>query len=164
MPRLVVALFGEGLTWEESIPAQVGALTGIQSANLAVHGFGKDQAFLRLQVELPRFERPVAVISLFMPVLFGRNLDRERPYLSAGLVWQSPVHQWRVQSLFRLMVPYHRSATIDDGLDVPSLLMQVDPAWRLPWDRHPDARAAHAIATAIASRLKSETPLRLGAS
>ena len=195
-------MFGEGLTWEESIPAQVGALTGIQSANLAVHGFGNDQAFLRLQAELPRFERPVAVISLFMPALFGRNLDRERPYLSAGLVWQPPVHQWRVQSLLRLMVPYHRSATIEDGialtreifaatatlarsrgalpllvvpqfgpesepeadlrrrvltgLGVPSLLVQIDPGWRLPWDRHPDARAAHAIATAIASRLGSE--------
>ncbi len=27
-------MFGEGLTWEESIPAQVGELTKIQSANL----------------------------------------------------------------------------------------------------------------------------------
>jgi hypothetical protein len=41
------------------------------------------------------------------------------------------------------------------GLDAPSLVIQVDPAWRLPWDRHPDARAAHAIAVAIAGRLGS---------
>ena len=31
-------MFGEGLTWEETVPAQVGAMMGIQSANLAVHG------------------------------------------------------------------------------------------------------------------------------
>src|SRR5579864_5882304 len=52
-------MFGEGLTWEESIPAQVGTMVGIQTANLAVHGYGNDQAYLRLQAELPRFHQPV---------------------------------------------------------------------------------------------------------
>jgi len=199
-------MFGEGLTWDESIPAQAGAIVGIQSANLAVHGFGNDQAFLRLQAELPRFERPVAIVSLFMPTLFGRNLDHERPHLAAGLAWQPADLSWRVQSLLRLMVPYHRTSTIEHGIaltreifgatnalarargavplvvmpqfgpesepesvlrrrvltgiDVPSLVIQVDPAWRLPWDRHPDARAAHAIAVAIANRLQSEKNAR----
>ena len=41
------------------------------------------------------------------------------------------------------------------GLDAPSLVVEIDPSWRLPWDRHPDARAAHAIAVAIADRLAS---------
>ena len=80
-------MFGEGLTWEESVPAQVGAMMGMQSANLAVHGFGTDQAYLRLETELPRFRRPVAVVSLFMTALFGRNLDDDRPHLGPGLVW-----------------------------------------------------------------------------
>jgi len=31
----------------------------------------------------------------------------------------------------------------------------LDPDWRLPWDRHPNARAAHVIATAIAGRLRA---------
>jgi hypothetical protein len=53
-------MFGEGLTWEESIPAQVGTMMGMQTANLAVHGYGNDQAFLRLQSELPHFRQPVA--------------------------------------------------------------------------------------------------------
>ncbi len=195
-------MFGEGLRWDESIPAQTGALAGVQSANLAVHGFGNDQAFLRLQAELPRFEQPVAIVSLFMPTLFGRNLDHERPHLTAGLAWQPADPSWRIQSLLRLMVPYHSTSTIEQGIaltreifgatnalarargavalvvvpqfgpesdpegvlrrrvltgiDVPSLVVQVDPAWRLPWDRHPDARAAHAIAVAIANRLESE--------
>jgi hypothetical protein len=34
-------MFGEGLTYEESIPAQVAAMTGMQAGNLAVHGYGK---------------------------------------------------------------------------------------------------------------------------
>jgi len=79
-------MFGEGLTYEESIPAQVSTMLGIQSANLAVHGYGNDQAYLKLQTELPNFRRPVAVVSLFMTALFGRNLDQDRPHLGPGLV------------------------------------------------------------------------------
>src|SRR5437879_9991939 len=37
-------MFGEGLTYEESIPAQVGAMMGVRTVNLAVHGYGSDQA------------------------------------------------------------------------------------------------------------------------
>jgi len=192
-------MFGEGLQWNESIPAQVGAITGVQSANLAVHGFGNDQAYLRLVDDLPHFHRPVAIVSLFMPSLFGRNMDRERPHLRAGLVWNPPVQRWRVASLLRLMVPYRSTSLIDQGvsltreifaatatlarqrgatplivvpqfgretgqerslrhrlfddLDVPVAFVPLDPTWRLPWDRHPDARAAHAIAQVIARRL-----------
>jgi len=38
-------------------------------------------------------------------------------------------------------------------LDVPVAVIPLDPAWRLPWDRHPDARAAHAMAVEIAARI-----------
>src|SRR5215470_8258175 len=55
-------MFGEGLTYEESIPAQVGTMMSVQTANLAVHGYGNDQGYLRLQTELPHFRRPVAVV------------------------------------------------------------------------------------------------------
>ena len=37
-------MVGEGLTWDEIVPAQVCAILGIQSANLAVSGFASDQA------------------------------------------------------------------------------------------------------------------------
>jgi hypothetical protein len=197
------AMFGEGLQWEESVPAQVSALTGVQNANLAVHGFGSDQAFLRLQQELPKFQRPRAVVSLFMPSLFGRNLDRERPHLGPGLVWEPAATPWRVRTLARLLVPYRTDATIARGvtvtrdifrgtsalarargatplivipqfgvesepearlrarifagLDLPVLLVPLDPGWRLPWNRHPDARVAHAMAVAIADRLASQS-------
>jgi hypothetical protein len=197
-------MFGEGLTWEESVPARVAMLLGVQSANLAVHGYGSDQAHLRLEAELPRFRRPVAVVSMFMTALFGRNLDEDRPHLGPGLQWQPKVERWRLNSLARLLVPYHSSPTIDrgvavtrevlrataalartrsavplvvvpqigpesdpesvlrhrilDGTGVPYVFVELDPDWHLPWDRHPDARGARAIADAIASRLRAQLP------
>ena len=193
-------MFGEGLTWEESIPAQVGTMTGMQTANLAVHGYGNDQAYLRLQTELPHFRRPVAVVSLFMTALFGRNLDQDRPHLGPGLVWLPPEQRPRLSSLAKLVVPYRADTTVERGVivtrevlrattelarvhgatpllvvlqfgheeqpervlrrrildegSVPYVLVEIDSSWRLPWDRHPNARAAHAIAAAIASQLR----------
>jgi hypothetical protein len=195
-------MFGEGLTWEETVPAQVESMLGVQSANLAVHGFASDQVYLRLERELPRFRRPVAVVSLFMTALFGRNLDSERPHLGPGLVWLPPVHRWRLESLARLIVPYHREDVVERGIGVtrevlratvalarargatplilvpqfgheepveealrrkilddpsgPYLWVQIDAAWRLPWNRHPNPRAARAIAAAVTRRLREQ--------
>jgi len=193
-------MFGEGLTWEESVPAQVGAMTGIQSANLAVHGYGTDQAYLRLETELPRFRRPVAVVALFMTALFGRNLDDDRPHLGPGLVWLPAEQHGRLASLGTILVPYRTGDTVERGItttravlgatanlarkrgatplivvphfgaeedaervlrrrlldetNLPYVWIQIDDFWRLPWDRHPNARAAHAIATVVAARLR----------
>jgi hypothetical protein len=193
-------MFGEGLVWQESVPAQVGAMLGMQTANLAVHGYGNDQAYLRLQAELPHFRRPVAVVSLFMMALFGRNLDENRPHLGPDLVWLPAEHRSRLGLLAKLLVPYRSNATVERGATVtrevfcatgalarahgatpllvvlqfddeeqdeptlyrrildetcmPYIVVKINSAWRLPWDRHPDARAAHAIAVAIASELR----------
>ena len=109
-------MFGEDLPWEDSVPAQVGAMMGIQSANLAVHGFSSDQAYLRLERELPRFRQPVAVVSLFMTAIFGRNLDDDRPHLGPGLVWQPAVQHGRLASLASLLVPFRREQTVERGI------------------------------------------------
>jgi len=192
-------MFGEGLVWEESIPAQVETLTGIRSANLAVHGYSTDQIYLRLTRELPRFRRPVAVVTIFMTELFGRNLDSDRPHLTPGLVWQPAVSKARLAAMAGWLVPFRRERTVERGIgvtrealhaivqlahdrgaaplvvvpqfgaeddtlralrerivtpDLPSLLVPLDPDWRLPWDRHPNARAAGAIAAAVARTLR----------
>jgi len=193
-------MFGEDLTWEESVPAQVGAMTGIQSANLAVHGFSSDQAYLRLERELPRFRQPVAVVSLFMTAIFGRNLDDNRPHLGPGLVWLPAAQEGRLASLASLLVPFRREQTVERGIamtrdvlratsdlaqargarpliavpqfgvedpaeralrlrilddtGLPYVWIEIADGWRLSRSLHPNADAARAIATAIASDLQ----------
>jgi hypothetical protein len=197
---------GYGLNWNESIPAQVGAVLRMQSANIAVFGYANDQAYLRLTAELPRFRRPLAVVSLFVPSLFVRNLGDDRPHLGPGLEWKPGIHRLWLSSLFRFLVPYHSAAEIEQGMQttravllataalarkrqaVPLVIVpqfgpekpvermlrrrildeagvayvrvELDPGWHLKGDLHPDPRAAHAIATAIAARLQTELALR----
>ncbi len=164
-----------------------------------MHGYSTDQIYLRLARELPRFTHPVAVVSIFMTELFGRNLDRDRPHLGPGLVWLPAAQAPRLVSLAELLVPYRRDTTVDLGVrmtrdvlgatvrlahshgapalvvvpqfgneddvqrtlrgrifadDIPQLLVRLDPDWRLPWDRHPNARGAQVIAAAVAARLR----------
>lgn len=202
-PTIVFAgesvMFGEGLSWDEAIPAQVESMLGVHCANLAVHGYSSDQMFMRLEQELPRFQRPQAVVSIFMTVLFGRNLDEDRPHLGDGLIWLPAEPSSRLSSLAHLLVPYRADRTVERGIRVtraalratvdlalarsatplivvpqfgpedpaeralrhrilddtlPILLVTVDADWRLPWDRHPNPRAAHLIASAVAERLR----------
>jgi hypothetical protein len=194
-------MVGQGLRWEETIPAQVEALLGTQTANLAVHGYATDQAYLRLQAELPRFRQPVAVVALFTPALFDRNLDADRPHLGPGLIWLPAQHLWSIVELARWLIPYRSDQTINRGVIVtqevlratvdlarsrgavplivvpefgpeqpmeqtlrarilddarlPYVLVTLDTGWRLRGDLHPDPRAAQAIGTAIASRLRN---------
>jgi hypothetical protein len=119
-PAIVFAgesvMFGEGLSWEETIPARVGTLLSLQTANLAVHGYSTDQMYLRLERELPLFHQPVAVVALFMTSLFGRNLDNDRPFLDAELAWHPAVRQSRLMALAGLVVPYRRDTTVDAGV------------------------------------------------
>src|SRR5262245_41586771 len=109
-------MFGEGLTWDETIPARVAALTGIQSPNLAVHGYGSDQADLRLMAELPRFRQPIAIVSLFITALFERNLEDDRPRLGPGLVPMPPERRGRLGSLVMIFAPYRTDRDVDDGV------------------------------------------------
>jgi hypothetical protein len=195
---------GYGLNWDETIPAQVEALLGTQCVNLAVNGFATDQAYLRLMAELPRFHQPVAVVTVFMPTLFDRNLDVDRPHLGPGLVWQPGVYQWRLAAIRDIMFPYRSSEAIERGISLtrqvlratvvlaksrgavplilvpeftpedrteevlrrrildeaglPYVWVKLDPAWHLRGDSHPDARAARAMAVAIAGRLQELMP------
>jgi len=93
-PSLILAgesiILGYGLEWEETIPGQLERMTGLQAADIAVNAYSTDQALMRLQRELPRFARPLAVVTIFVPVLFDRNLDRDRPHLGPDLRWVAP--------------------------------------------------------------------------
>jgi len=111
-------MVGEKLHWEETIPAQTGAILGLQSANIAVSGFATDQAYLRLRDELPRFPHPVAVVLLFTPSLFDRNLDDDRPHLGPGLRWLPAEERWRLTAMARRLVRYRTEAAIERGIAV----------------------------------------------
>jgi len=119
-PAIVFAgesmMFGEKLDWEDTIPAQTSELLGIAPANIAVSGFATDQQYLRLATELPRFRRPVAVVAVFAPSIFDRNLDDDRPHLGPGLVWHPATRQWRLTMLARRAIGYRSAAAIEDGI------------------------------------------------
>ncbi len=117
-------MVGEALTWEESVPGQVETLMSTHSANLAVSGFSTDQAYVRLLEELPRFRQPKAVVSLFTPALFDRNLNSDRPHLGPGLVWLPPEPRWRLAALADLLVPYRSQETIERGIDVTRAVLR----------------------------------------
>jgi hypothetical protein len=192
-------LGGHGLPWSDGIPAQVEAMTGVQSANMTVDAFANDQSYLRLKAELPRFRRPVAVVSVFVPSLFYRNLDDDRPHLDLGLTLRPPVRRWRIVELVLRGAPVRSQAEIARGValtreifadtrrlaqargaqalivvpqltaetpaehalrrrvldeaGLPYVYVAPDPAWRIPDNKHPDARASRVIAQAIAGRL-----------
>jgi hypothetical protein len=110
-------LFGYGLSWSESIPAQVQAMTGIQAVNMAVNGYAGDQIYMRLRQELPRFTRPVAVVIPFLPMVFHRNLEVDRPHLDAALRWQpGRPPAFRLGELARRALRYCSSEAIDAGV------------------------------------------------
>jgi hypothetical protein len=193
---------GFGLNWSETIPAQVGTALKMQSADIAVFGYANDQGYLRVARELPRFSHPVAVVSLFVPSLFVRNLGDDRPHLDSQLGWHPAVHRLWLSTMRRFFVPYQSDRDVERGtretramlmataalarkagaiplivdpqfgpespveqmlrrriLDEPKMAyvrVMLDPGWHLKGDLHPDARAAHAIAMAIAARLQAE--------
>jgi hypothetical protein len=115
---------GEKLLWSETIPAQTSQLLGIQSANIAVSGYASDQAYLRLASELPRFKHPVAVVSLFTPAIFDRNLDDDRPHLAAGLVLLPPAPHWRLLALARRIIRYRSEESIERGIAVTRQILR----------------------------------------
>ena len=119
-PTIVFAgesiLLGYGLEWPETIPAQVQAITGLQVADMAVNAHAADQTYLRLRRELPRFGKPVAVVIPFVPALFDRNLDTDRPHLDAQLRWHpADPPSFRLVELARRIVRYRSSAAIAEG-------------------------------------------------
>jgi len=107
---------GFGLAWKETIPAQVGAMLGIQSANLAVTDYSNDQSIMRLEAELPRFHKPAAMVTLFMPSLFDRNLLDNRPRRGVDQGMPAPQQHWRLAALLHWLVPYRSTAAIDEGI------------------------------------------------
>lgn len=217
-PALPTVLFtgesigiGHGLQYAETYAALVGEQLGLQVVNLSVGGYACDQAYLRLADELPRYARPVAVVTLFLPALLDRTMRDYRPHLALDgqgqLELLPPARgffaELRLRKFLRNVIPYHseahnqamielvgalftqtaqlarqRGATplflipslgpprplaahpeawiirnLFEARKLPYLLVDLDPAWTLPGDGHPDPRATRKLATAIARAL-----------
>jgi hypothetical protein len=109
-------MFGFGLDWGDSIPARVQARLDVQPVNLAVVGYATDQAFMRLEAQAPRFKRPRAVVLLFSPSLFGKNLTDDRPHLAPDLSWRPARRPWRLEAVALRAAPYRSDAATDRGV------------------------------------------------
>ena len=129
--------FGYGLPYGETFARRVEEDLGVQAVNLAVVGYGSDQAHLRVLDALARFTHPLAVVSLFVPDQIARNVDRWRPRLAL--------------SPDGALVPVPPSGG-------PRLLKLLD---RLPWHGDEPLRVTRAIlrATAEAARARGAMPL-----
>lgn len=141
---------GYGLNWEETIPAQLSAMLNVPSVNMAVHGYANDQAYLRLKAELPRFRHPVALVSLFTPALFARNLGDDRPHLGPDLKWHPAIHRLRLSALFRFAVPYRSQAEIERGIQATRAVLAATAQL---------ARRYHAVALVIDPQFGPESPV-----
>jgi len=115
--------FGWGLLHEETFPFLVGRDLGMQAVNLAVVGYGNDQAHLRVLDALDRYRRPVAVVTLFVPSQIRRNVDIWRSRLALGpdgaLGVVPPSSGPRIAKLLQLL-PYHG----DDALRVTAAVLR----------------------------------------
>ena len=115
--------FGWGLHHEETFPFRVGRDLGIQAVNLAVVGYGNDQAHLRVLDALERYRRPVAVVTLFVPSQIRRNVDIWRPRLALGpdgaLEIVPASAGLRIAKLLQVL-PYHG----DDALRVTAAILR----------------------------------------
>jgi hypothetical protein len=85
-PTILVAgesvAMGHGLEYADTLAGVLERDLGIQVVNVAVGGYGADQAALRALDMLARLERPVAVVQTFLPVQLQRNVQDYRPRLA----------------------------------------------------------------------------------
>jgi hypothetical protein len=124
---------GHGIDYPESFPAIVGDTLGLQTVNLSMHGYGSDQAYLRLADALGTFDRVAAAVTLFVPAQLERNVFTFRPHLvlaPGGTLTLAPALAEAAPPsvcLLRVacaLLPYH-----DDGrLEVTAAILRASDA------------------------------------
>jgi hypothetical protein len=104
---------GHGLDWEETFAAVAARDLGLQAVNLAVNGYGIDQAWLRLTNLLPRYRDVRAVVMVVLPLMLGRNLIDDHPRLTERFEPLPPSgNRLRLRSLFVNQIPFRSEADI----------------------------------------------------
>ncbi len=121
--------FGHGLSFDETIQAQLAKRTGVAVVNLALDGLANDEALARLRERLPRLARPLAVVSFVVYSWLERNTAdyRERLALApdGSLVARPPAWPFLRRSplLPRLysLVGYHHD---DEAIDLTRAILR----------------------------------------
>jgi hypothetical protein len=111
---------GLGVNYDESFPAFLEDILGVQVVDTAVHGYGHNQSYLRMLDALPLLERPVAVVTMEFTQELERDVDDTRATLrldpNGALVLRPPDTGWTAHSglceLWRRMTPYHDDSSI----------------------------------------------------
>jgi hypothetical protein len=100
--------------------------------NLAAAAYGSDQAYLRLIDAMPRFERLVATVTVFIPLQLGRNLVDDRPRLVLGPTGELEsvpaatgfLSRLRIRNLLWNRLPYLGDRAIDRTLTLTSAILR----------------------------------------
>jgi hypothetical protein len=107
--------FGYGLEYDETFAALVGRDLGVQPVNVAVVGYGNDQAHLRVLDALERVRHPLAIVTLFHPGQIRRNVDPWRPRLavdrSGALALVPPFAGPSIAKLLQVL-PWHGDSAL----------------------------------------------------
>ncbi len=170
LPTLIVTgesiAFGHGLEYEETFAAVLGQRLGLQVANAAVAGYGSDQAYLRMVDALSRFQRPVAVLTVFMPLQLRRCLQDYRPRLvlrGDQLAWERPVvglwSRWRLRDLWVNELPYLSDRALSRAMATNAAIVRAtgaaararraEPLFLIPSFGPPRALGEHAEARMV---------------
>ncbi len=120
------------MEYAETYPALIAARRGVQCVNLAAKAYGSDQAYLRLIDAMPRFERLVATVTVFIPLQLGRNLYDDRPRLVLGPTGELEfvaaatnfLSQLRIRKLLWNGLPYLGDRAIDRTLTLTSAILR----------------------------------------
>lgn len=173
LPSLLIAgesvAMGHELLWEETFGALAARELSLEPVNLAVNGYGVDQAWLRLADLWPHHPNARALVMVVLPVQLGRNLIDDHPLLAmtdgkpglvapaAGLLARS-----RLRSLLVNQLPFRGEAAVQRTLELTRALLRdlhararaagtqalfvtTSPGPDRPLDDHPEAWLLHAL-------------------
>ena len=139
LPTLVISgesiAFGHGLEYEQTFAALLGERLGLQVVNVALGGYGTDQAYLRLVEVLERLRDPVAVVMVFHPVQLGRAHQDFRPHLvlrNGKLVLEGPASGfwsgWKLRDLWVNELPYLSEDALAKAMALNAAVLQATAA------------------------------------
>src|SRR5262249_13217301 len=115
---------GHGLESPDTIAGRL----RVQVVNVAEGGYGSDQAHLRAVDALARFKRPVAVVTLVLPVQLHRNIQDDRPRLvvRGGALVAEPANRsrLRLRRIFVDEIPYLSEARLRKSLEVTRSILR----------------------------------------